>query len=164
MIYKKWFDKIKELKKELDIEEDFSSREKEIIFEIGVQRIIEEGKLKKDKKVGVPNLEEKNNKIDLPESFASLSNKAKLNQHNDYVLFAIYHLVIQEGYDGATVKNVVEEYKKAYLKPSNTNVYLANLSRRGLLMPTEKKEGKAAFTITKTGINYVEELLSQDGN
>ena len=166
MKFKSYFEKVKEFKKELDVREEFSPREKEIILESWLKNIPSQLGKKEDSnnvEITSPRLDEEKRQIQIPESFASLINKAKSTQHSDHIMLAVYYIVIQKNYESASVKDIGDEYKKAYLRPSNTNVYLANLSRRGLLMPTEKKEGKAAFIITRSGINYVEELLNRNG-
>ena len=152
--------RLKEVKKKLDAAEGFSPRENEIMFEICARKeaadLAPDNDIIKPANIPVAKPETVSN---VPETFASLVNHGKINQHSDYVLFATYNLIMQKNYESVVVKDIVEEYKRAYLKPSNTNVYLANLSRRGLLMPTQKKEGKVAFIITRDGIKYVEELL-----
>ena len=163
MIFEKYFEQVKKFKEELGTLEWLSPREKEIVLGSWLKNPSLHSRERKDKGTKIDSVqgyEEKN--INIPESFASLVNLAKSTQHSDYVILAVYKLIFQDKCESVSVKDIAEEYKKAYIKPSNTNVYLANLSKRGLLMPTEKKEGKAAFIITKLGIKYVEDLLNNE--
>ena len=161
---KNWLEEIKKFKKEMESEKEFSPREKEILLGAYAEKLIFE-KFKKSEKVNQlisDNSEKKEKILNIPDSFASLINEVQVNQHTDYVLLAVYYLVIKKGFESVTVKDITNEYKKAYLKPSNTNVYLVNLTRRGFLMPVEKKEGKIAFTITRGGIKSVEDLFENE--
>ena len=131
MKFKNYFEKVKEFKKELDTQEEFSPREKEIILESWLKNIPSQLGKKEDSnnvEITSPRLDEEKRQIQIPESFASLINKAKSTQHSDHIMLAVYYIVIQKNYESASVKDIGDEYKKAYLRPSNTNVYLANLS------------------------------------
>jgi len=164
MGYEKYFEEIRKFKQELDLQEEFSTREKEIILEVWMLKDPSKNPTTIPQPTATTEIvQEETVKENFPDSFASLINRAKTNQHSDYIILAVYHLAIQKSYENVSVKDINDEYKKAYIKPTNTNVYLANHSRKGLLMPTEKKEGKAAFTITRDGITYVEALLNQNG-
>jgi len=149
---------MKEFKKELDSEEGFSPREKEILFENMAKKVLKEPvpleSEEKPKPKKIPD-----NEVAL-DSFISLINKAQIKQHTDYILGVVYYLVTQKNYDGVNPKDISIEYKKAYLKPTNTSVYLVNLTKKGLLMPAGEKEGATAFSITRSGIKHMEELLN----
>ena len=157
---KKFIEKMKEFKKELESETDFSPREKEILFE-NVAKLHLSGESlprKKEKEIKTSSSRSSENQTEF-DSFTSLINKTKISQHNDYVLGAVYYLMVVEGYENVNVKNIIEEYKKAYLKQTNIGVYLVNLTKKGLLMSAGKKEGVGVFAITREGIKYMEEIL-----
>jgi hypothetical protein len=154
---------ISEFKHELDSFKEFSPQEKEIILGRYTESVMNKEAIPKKYLAEIPEEPKQNPSFAISnDTFAGLVTKAKISQHNDYVLFAVYHLVIQKNMESVTVKEIEEEYKKARIKPSsNTTVYVTNLTKAGssLLMQVDKKEGVNAFTITRNGIVYVEEVL-----
>ncbi len=151
--------KIKEAKEKIsENQEFFSEKEKQIIFENIVKKILfEEEEQAFRKPLPIP---QKSKEIIVEDSFRSLINKAGISQHKDYILFAAYYLIVKENYEKINVKDINYQYKKAYLKPStNPSVFLIELTKKGLLMQVGKKDGISAYSITKEGIDYVEGFL-----
>ena len=155
---KEFITKMKELKQELEKYSEFSEKEKEILFDNLSRKMLFEEEQIRDNLIALQHKKSSINQ-NFSESFASLINRAKVSQHMDYVMLASYHLIKNEGLESFSVKDVNLEYKKAYVKPSNTNVFLVNLVKKGLLMSAGKREGNIAFAITREGIKYVEDLL-----
>jgi len=96
-------------------------------------------------------------------NFAELVRKTKLKQHNDLVLLAAYYLVLVKGLESFTVTEIENEYSSAMLKIStNTHAYINVNRRKGYIMEAGKKEGKMAFKITMSGIDYIENILKNE--
>lgn len=158
MAYDKIIEEMKKFKKRLESESDFTDEEKRNLFKAVAESVLQQEEITTKKKPTTQSPYPKENQTTL-ESFTSLINKTKINQHNDYILGAVYYLIVKEGYGLVNVKDINEQYKKAYLKTTNTNVYVVNLAKKGFLMPDGKKEGTTAFKITREGIKYIEELI-----
>lgn len=158
MTHDKLIEEMKKFKKKLEFERDFTDEEKRDLFKAVAENVLQQEKIPKKKEYKAQSISSEENQVAI-ESFTSLINKTKINQHNDYVLGVVYYLIMRERYDIVNVKDINDQYKKAYLKPTNVNVYVVNLAKRGLLMPSGKKEGTTAFKITREGIRYIEELL-----
>ena len=156
---KKLFEQMENFQEELD-KTNFSQRQKEILYQEKARSL-----LTSVSEIKTNILRE--NKIaqvrEMPDSFSSIINRAGVNQHIDFVLLAVYHKIINLGEENANTKDINEEYQLARMKSSNTNVFLNNLVRKGLLMPNGKKDGITAFTITRDGVKYVKEKL-ENGN
>lgn len=156
---KTMLDEIQKFKNNLEKRTDFSEDEKKRLFDIYADHFISLNI--KPSRISINSEKNFSEQFTLKQSsFASLVSKAKISQHTDIVLFAIYYLVLGEKYESVNVKDIHKEYKNALLKTStNTNVYLRNLVRAGLIMPNGKKEGLVAFTITQQGKDKVEEAI-----
>ena len=156
------FDKVKQFKKDLDAEGGFNEYEKKILFEKYSEQVIaghEGAVIKESALVGIPS----SSVISKcgASTFASLKAKAKVTVHKDIVLLATYYLIIEQNYESITVKDIKEEYKKAYLKPSaNPSVDIRDLVKLGLMMPIGKKAGIGTFSITQAGMDRVTEVLN----
>lgn len=149
------FDELKEFEEELN-KTPFSPRQKEILFQEKARVLMNKSQ---EYISGIQEAHEVQQIKQMPDSFSSMVNRAGVNQHMDFVLFAVYHRVINLRDENASTKDINEEYQMARMKSSNTNVFLNNLVRKGLLMSQGKREGLAVFTITRDGVKYVEEKL-----
>lgn len=153
------FKQMEDFQEELD-KTNFSQRQKDILYQEKARSLLTSVSEAKT------NILEKNKIVqvrEMPDSFSSIINRAGVNQHMDFVLLAVYHKIINLGEENANTKDINEEYQLARMKSSNTNVFLNNLVRKGLLMSNGKKDGLTAFTITRDGVRYVEEKL-KNGN
>ncbi|GEM_PF-5115249 len=155
MINEDLFQKMKKFEEEL-LKTDFSPRQKEILFQEKARMLINESKETNSGSQKAPNAQQIK---EMPDSFSSMVNRAGISQHMDFVLFAVYHRIINLGNENVNIKDINEEYQLARMKSSNTSVFLINLVRRGSLMSQGKRDGLASFTITRDGVKYVEEKL-----
>jgi len=85
--------------------------------------------------------------------------------HNDGVIVFAYYLHKFKGLESYNVDDMHKCYSESRTpKPRNMNVTIDNNVKRGFLASAEKKkDGKKAWTITKTGEEYVESGLKEDG-
>lgn len=160
--YKEYFEKIKEFKKQLESEDGIEKEDKKVIEKIFIENLF-----RSDYKQPVPepfsskSQPEKDESLasDCDETFAGMVNKTKFNQHPDLVLLSVYYQ-IKKGNKSVTISEIDELYKSAYLKrSSNTRMFVNVNLKKGNLMEGESKDGKTACTITRQGINYIEEAL-----
>ncbi len=94
-------------------------------------------------------------------TFAELVRLTKVKQHPDIVMLAVYHLMISQQAESATATDIEQQYSTAMLKPSTNTSAMINLNRKkGYLMEGNKKDGKMAFKITMTGVDYVESMIA----
>jgi len=83
-----------------------------------------------------------------------------LESHMDKVEAIAWHS-LRRGEDSVTAKDIYDAYARARLQgPKNlTDVINTSIKRGHLLDSPSKKEGKKAWSITRTGENYIEDLL-----
>ena len=71
-----------------------------------------------------------------------------------------YFIEIKNGNEGVTSGDVKDGFQKArYKAPGNIPDYLSKCGKRGFMQEkNEKKDNKKLWTLTNTGIDYVENL------
>ena len=147
--------KIEDFKEILKKKEKLNEEEKRIIFEKYVSLILSGQKL-----IMKPNKLELTNQPFKNASFVEIVRKTRIKQHPDIILLATYDLIVNKGYESVTTSEILDQYKQALIKPSsNTSADIRRNRGKGYIMSSENKEGKMAFKITISGIDYVEDLL-----
>jgi hypothetical protein len=128
---------------------------RQIAFEIVFRKLLEDTVVEKATKEMPMEL----STLQINEVLASKN----LESHMDKVE-AIAWYFLRQGEDSVTSKDIFEAYAKARLqRPRNlTDVINTSVSaKRGHLMDSpNKKDGSKAWSITRTGEKYIEDLLS----
>lgn len=97
----------------------------------------------------------------LPDSLVDLLlAKGNPSTHTDITMVWSYWLSKKKGLPCYNVNDIEDCYFEARIpRPSNTHQFMNENQGKGLLMPTpEKKDGKKAWIITRTGEEYVEQM------
>jgi hypothetical protein len=89
--------------------------------------------------------------------------KLGTKKHVDYVLAFGYYLEKNQGASSFTPADINTCYYDSKLETSNTSQMIVLNIRRGFFMEAkqEKGEGKKRYTLTNSGIEYIEQQLSQ---
>jgi hypothetical protein len=99
--------------------------------------------------------------IDIPkgESFMEFFNKFYLQNDTDKALVIMSFLESRKSIKNITTKNISEGFREVREKiPSNVADKIQMLHKKGYIMPGETVENLKGWLITRTGLEYLEEL------
>ncbi|MCX8000384.1 MAG: hypothetical protein N3A69_15765 [Leptospiraceae bacterium] len=96
----------------------------------------------------------------LPDSLVEfLKSKGDPKEHIDRIIIFSYWLFHKENQKSYNVSDIERCYDEARIaKPTNIHAFMNELQAKGFLKPTEEKDGKKAWVITRTGEEYVEKM------
>lgn len=104
---------------------------------------------------------------DLPETLGEfLDQKGNPERHTDLVAVYAFWLFREEEMNTFNVRDIVSCYKRTRrTKTSNTNMVInQNVATHLFAEVSEKKDGYKAWTITKKGEKYVEQMKGGESN
>jgi hypothetical protein len=84
-----------------------------------------------------------------------------VKKHTDIVLAFGYYLEKMSGLTSFTPADINACYYEAKLESSNTSQMIIRNIRTGRMMPAKKDEGKKAYTLTRTGEEFVEKASAK---
>ena len=163
----KYFIKIDQIEFSLEGNAEFVKQEREIFFDSILGKLIDtiskfQSTLKKDTNNEIlierSNSSSDNNDIKNDKNVPSVSEFLKPNgnlSYNDTVLFLGYYAENYQKLEFFSLKNIATLFKDARLtEPQNISSCFSNCVKKGLL----KENGKSpkSYTLTQTGLNYVE--------
>ena len=88
-------------------------------------------------------------------SVGEFSRQLGFKKHTDLVLAFGYYLEKLGGLTAFTPADINTCYYDSKLESSNTSQMIIQNIRRGFLMPAKKEEGRKAYTLTRSGEEYV---------
>ena len=110
----------------------------------------------------VSELESNDSEITLKVSVAEMLRKSKTKTISDRILIMFYHLLKNEGYLKANVKDIRELFREIREPlPENISALLNNMETNGYIKKAEKKDKFKAWSLTKTGHDTAEKMLTE---